>query len=521
MKETFFRSMSWLHTWAGLLVCWLLLLVFFAGTLSFFRHEISLYSKPELHQNVLSSELQQSLAHSLQQGQAFLQARAPKAPDWYIELPTERRPYLAFSWSEARKPGEQGRPRIHSQVMDMDGNPAPESRDTLGGNFFYRLHFDLHYLPVPLARYLVGICTMFMLIALISGIIIHKRIFKDFFSFRPGKGSRSWLDAHNLSSVMALPFHLVITYTGLITLMLMYMPWAAYSVWDGDARAMRQELSPRAEPIKASGMALEPIPISQLLPQVQAIWGNELALKEVRLQHPGDTNGRISFTRDSGREVTDERDQLVFSASGELLSQPKAQSTVDTVHDTLMALHTARFAGPLLRVVGFVMGLLGCVMIASGCLMWALRLREKRKQGFGLSLVEGLNLTAIVGLPLGTLLFFYANRILPTELPGRAQWEVHAFFIGLGICALVALFRRDAAAWRSLLAVTGLLALLMPLLNSLTAPLGLIGNMAAGQWPLVVADLLFLLTALACLQAVRKLPKGIPASAKALREQTA
>jgi len=30
MKEGFRQSMAWLHTWSGLLVCWVLLLVFFS-----------------------------------------------------------------------------------------------------------------------------------------------------------------------------------------------------------------------------------------------------------------------------------------------------------------------------------------------------------------------------------------------------------------------------------------------------------------------------------------------------------
>ena len=43
MKEGFRQSMAWLHTWAGLLVCWILFLVFVAGTASYFRDEISLW----------------------------------------------------------------------------------------------------------------------------------------------------------------------------------------------------------------------------------------------------------------------------------------------------------------------------------------------------------------------------------------------------------------------------------------------------------------------------------------------
>ena len=42
-------------------------------------------------------------------------------------------------------------------------------------------------MPVLLAP--VGLAGMFMLVALVTGIIIHKRIFKDFFTFRPSASS--------------------------------------------------------------------------------------------------------------------------------------------------------------------------------------------------------------------------------------------------------------------------------------------------------------------------------------------
>ena len=56
-----------------------------------------------------------------------------------------------------------------------------------------------------LGVWIVGLAAMAMLVAIISGIIIHKKIFKDFFTFRPGKGQRSWLDGHNASAVLLLP----------------------------------------------------------------------------------------------------------------------------------------------------------------------------------------------------------------------------------------------------------------------------------------------------------------------------
>lgn len=89
---------------------------------------------------------------------------------------------------------------------------------------FYRMLYALHYIPYDWGIRIVGICTMFMFVAIISGIITHKKIFKDFFTFRPAKGQRSWLDAHNVISVIALPFYIMITYSGLIFFANAYMP---------------------------------------------------------------------------------------------------------------------------------------------------------------------------------------------------------------------------------------------------------------------------------------------------------
>ncbi|MCP6167445.1 PepSY domain-containing protein, partial [Klebsiella pneumoniae] len=75
-------------------------------------------------------------------------------------------------------------------------------------DFLYRFHFELS-MPPMLGRYIVGACALVMLVALVSGIVTHRRIFADFFTFRRGKASqRNWLDAHNVTGVLALPFHL-------------------------------------------------------------------------------------------------------------------------------------------------------------------------------------------------------------------------------------------------------------------------------------------------------------------------
>ena len=518
MKDTFFRSMTWLHTWVGLLVCWLLLIVFFAGSISYFRHEISLWTKPELHSGTLQHYQAGELSNQLLSGQKFLSDNTEDAKDWRIYLPTERKPYLSYGWQTQPEAGQR-RGEFHELIVKPDSEEMiSEVRESKGGNFFYRLHFDLHYMPAKIARWIIGFCSMFMLVALISGIVIHKRIFKDFFSFRRNKGSRSWLDAHNVSSVMALPYHLMITYTGLITLMFMYMPWGVFTNYDGDNRAFRAELNPSRVQTKPSGQDAELISAASLLPQVRSYWG-EAPIKQVVISSPYDQNSQISFYRNNEQLVTDKRTQIIFSGvTGELITMtPIEESATHATYDTLMSLHTARFAGSTLRGFFFICGLLGCAMIATGALLWAVKIRQKQLKNIskgeaasiGLRLVEGLNLTFIAGLPLATSVFFYANRMIPLGIQDRAQWEVDSFFITLALVGLLACFNRTLASWRWVLGLGGLSFITIPLLNAITSPSDLIGNIINKQWILVGFDLLAFVIGLGLLFAVKKINTAV------------
>ena len=65
--------------------------------------------------------------------------------------------------------------------------------------------------------YIVGLAAFMMLAALVTGVIMHRKIFRELFTFRPKKRTqRSSLDLHNMTGVVALPFHFFFALTGLI-----------------------------------------------------------------------------------------------------------------------------------------------------------------------------------------------------------------------------------------------------------------------------------------------------------------
>ncbi|RJE77027.1 hypothetical protein BGP78_01930 [Pseudoalteromonas sp. MSK9-3] len=526
MKDSFFRSMTWLHTWTGLLVCWLLFLIFFAGTLSFFRHEITLWSQPAIHDvapqenRVLSQQSQ--ITSALQ----HLEANAADAETWWVGLPTERSRAIEVSYQDKGKEGERG--QWHDQFMDPNTEETlNEYRDSKGGLFFYRLHFDLHYMDRTIARWLVSFASLFMLIGLISGVVIHKRIFKDMFQFRKGKGVRTWLDAHNLSSVLALPFHIMITYTGLVTLIFMLFPYPAMTQYEEGRKAFFADLNPARQHVDITGNRVEMLPMKQLVDQFYTNWPN-IDVKRVIVDHPSDETAQLKFYANTGTKVQDEMPVWIYNTvTGELVMTANTElSASETLYDGMIALHTGRLALPGLRWLFFVCGIAGCVMIGSGAVMWAKRIRERMKAdqtaSFGLRLVEGLNLATIMGLPVATAAFFFANRLLPDSFTGRAEAEIHLFFLGwLGV-ALMALYKAGTAQWRQLAQFNAVLWLLLPLCNAFTTQGNLVSYIVKQQWVLAGFDILCLITAAVFYIQSRKLANkeaATPATSRTLKGQ--
>ncbi|MDY0977075.1 PepSY-associated TM helix domain-containing protein [Massilia sp. CFBP9012] len=480
MKEGLRQSMAWVHTWSGLLVCWLLLLVFMGGTAAYYKHEITFWMKPELHK-AADAPSRVTPAESATLAVRELQQRAPKANAWFLDLPHERNPLIYASWTNPPKKGmtrEERRAAFRTQNFTLDpmtGENTAAPRDTRGGEFLYRLHFDLYYMSAIWGRWIVGIAAMFMLVAIVSGVITHKRIFKDFFTFRPKKGQRSWLDAHNATAVLALPFHLMITYTGLVTLMFMYMPSPTKALYGAEQNAMFADVFPNAERVKPAKEFAPLVDIAPMLLQAERAWGQ--APTRVVVTNPNDANARIELHRPAGQQLSNIEPTMTFDgASGTLLSGAKPMSTTLDARAAIYGLHVAHFADPLLRALFFVCGLAGTAMVATGALLWGVKERQKYakaiakggKAGFGVRLVDALNIGAIAGLPIAFAVYFWANRLLPVEIAQRTNLEANCFFIAWGLAALLAQIRPTRAMWRFQLTLGALLLAGIPVLNALT-----------------------------------------------------
>ncbi|KAF1049577.1 PepSY-associated TM helix domain-containing protein [Xylophilus sp.] len=510
------QTMSDLHTWAGLLLGWLLYAMFLTGTVSYFKDEITQWMRPELpHQSERPDPAQVAARVA-----ATLARIAPDSPQWSIGLPSQRSTAASAFWRSPKVPGRRG---FETGYFNPATGERLEqgARETVGGEFFYRFHFNFYYMPVLWGRWLAGLCAMFMLVAIVSGVITHKKIFADFFTFRWGKGQRSWLDAHNALSVFGLPFHLMITYSGLVTLMLMYMPWGGDAAYKSpqERQALNAQMSAFVPPGKPRGERAALVPLDGLVRQAQARWAGGSAGR-VLVNNPGDAAARVMVVRGEEARVTTSPQFLVFEgATGRLLQAQDAVGAAAETRGVLYALHLGRFGDLPTRWLYFLTSLAGTAMVGTGLVMWTVkrrsRLPDPARPYFGFWLVERLNIAAIAGLSIGMAAMLWANRLLPLGLAQRAEWEIHAMFIAWGAALVWALARPARRAWVELLWAGAAAIGLLPLLNALTTERHLLASLRAGDG--VFAGLELTLLALAALHAVlavrvqRYQPKARPA----------
>ena len=492
MNGSFRQSMAWLHTWSGLLVGWVLLAMFLTGTATYFRPEITRWMEPETG---MPADYHIAAAGAA----AYLSKVAPDAKSWSITLPDERQATASVFWQPQPEPGEEERPRRRGRnrdthaTLDAATGEVVKPRETRGGEFFYRFHFQMHYLPVIWGRWFAGLCAMFMLVAIVSGVITHKRIFKDFFTFRPTKAAqRSWLDAHNMTAVLALPFHAMITYTGLVTLMALYMPWGVLANYTSDD-AYFKAVFPRVEEVERSGVVAPLAPLPEVLDEASKTWGGGRPWI-INVSNPGDASARIEVTRHSGDKLSYRGGSLTFDADGKLLSRSPEPGPANVTGGAMYGLHMGRFAEPVLRWVYFLCSLAGCAMVATGLVLWSVARRQKlpdpERPHLGFRLVEKLNIGTIAGVPAGMAAMLWANRLLPIEMANRSPWEVHSMFILWGGMILYAGLRPNRKAWMECLGLAAVMVAALPVVSAITTPQRNLGaNAIRGDWAMVAFDL--------------------------------
>lgn len=494
MNMSFRARMSTLHTWTGLLLGWVLYFMFVTGTLGYLDTEIDRWMKPELPR----AQLVTTPEKTLQTAFNYLNTVAPEASNWLIQLPKNRnQPYLQVHW----KP--QGEGARQSELLDVNTGQPFATRETKGGQLLYQMHWKLHYLPRAASDWIITLATMFMLVAIVSGVIVHKKIFTEFFTFRAKKGARSWLDMHNLMSVTTLPFQIMITYSGLVFMMFVCFPWII-STFYGPGEQNKQQFFHDAfvslPDTTPTGLPADMLTVPALLEKVSPLMHTS-RISLVEVEAPNDEAARIAFNSGVTESLLRSAEIITLNANtGELvLHRSQTDTTARGFRDVMLGLHEGLFAGPLLRLLYVVSGLMGCAMVATGLFYWVKSRKKKEKKlapRKDLRWVQAINISVVLGFPVALSIYFWANRLLPVAQANRSDTEVALLFAAWLVTLLIAMVLNTRKAVLCLASLGSLLYLLLPVVSASTAPRHLFNVHLHQDWVLAGFDLAALFTAL-------------------------
>lgn len=536
MFASFRQAMAWLHTWFGLVLGFVLMAAFYFGSLSVFDREIDRWSIPSTridpqpmpsYERVLrpAFERMQPTPEAIEEMQPRVNGPMPERYDTVVSwsaYTTHRDPvlelYAGFEVANAKDPEEAI--WADATIDPRGGRLLPVDQLKIGSGFFYPMHYGLTLDWKNLGIWIVGFSALVMLAALVSGVVIHRKLFREFFTFRPGRARlRSTLDLHNMTGVVALPFHFFFAFTGLLIFAATYyFPLGhtqLHALHDlGAAREARETGLPHERAGVPAGLAN----VDTMVAEARQRWESKGKAGEVGflvLQHVGDANGYVSVYRAGTDRIALVGDGIHFKAStGELMREDPVATPVARVAEFLTGLHLQHFRHWLLRWLYVLGGLTGAACIATGFIFFVeKRKRQHAQQGRqGARVVDALAVASVTGMVLASLGILVANRVLPEDLAARDQWERCAFWGTWVLALLHAAWRSGPVArglpnpaWREQCRAIAAFALAAVLCNWITTGDHLLRTLARPYWPVAGLDLALLAAAAVALAASMKL----------------
>ncbi|MFC3229717.1 PepSY-associated TM helix domain-containing protein, partial [Marinibaculum pumilum] len=472
MGQPFLKALYGLHRWLGLGLGLLLYLVCVSGTVALFTAELAPWARAGMAATATGpAAAPDNLTGLDRQLDRLLGEAGGRAASIFVHLPDGWRDHAEI----AMQPHGDGPPQ-RIAVDATDGRPAPAG-GSIAAEIVTRLHTDL-LLPSPLGRYLVGGLGAAMLVSLLSGILLHRRILSDLFTLRLGRSLRlAWSDSHRSLGLWGLPFHLMMALTGaMLGFAAPALTLAAATAFDGDLAAAFAAIGD--PPAAATGRDAAPLPASRLLDHATAALPG-LVPDRMEIREAGDAGATATVMgRLPGRLVYLPY-VVLEAATGRVLSIAdwSSGSIGRQVYAAVTPLHYGSYGGLGLKLLYALLGIGTCLLVASGLHIW-----NSRHVGAGGSalLVRRLTGGMVHGLPFAIAGLFLAERLVGRAAEPAAGWLPWLFLTLLVAGLAWPWWRGTTAAARDLTRLLGLLLVLLPVATFLTTGTSPAGALAAG-----------------------------------------
>lgn len=504
------------HTISGIIICALLYVIFFAGSYSFFKKEISAWQSNtsySAHENqpVVYNKLLDSLnqKHNLT-GRDISLYFQQHTFDSYVDMSASKDSTLVPKKKHAEEVGK-GRGRGRGRGGDgayfkynfINGNSSTYQQSYDMGEFLYRLHFlaQLNSVPVrlgtPFGYLLAGVVSFIFLFALITGLMLHwDKIVSNFFIFRPwSKVKTVWTDAHTALGVIGFPYQFIYAITGIILIfnVVIITPFSTI-FYGGKADKLYQDLGySDSREYNYSYHALnKKVDVNSYVDRTKKLWKDPF-IQNVSIKNYGDTsmhiiiegtaNKKESFAGTGKIIYKVENDQIVFHKS------PLTDVTyVDKVRSLIYRLHFGDYGGYALKIIYFVLGIMGCVVIISGILVWLVA-RDKNnipayKRKFNFWLANIFLAGCLAMFPVTAL------TLVAVKVNGAADQDFiyHFYFYSWLILGMYYVIRKDLNRTnRETILLGSIFSLCIPIANGICT-----GNWIWNTYASCAVDILFI-----------------------------
>jgi uncharacterized iron-regulated membrane protein len=513
-----------IHGWSGVFLGLLLYVVILTGSVAVFGDEISEWSAPLSHTTYKLPE--QGVDAALRKAASEVDPEFHEDAFFFSDATGRIRLFLHKDDKRDGKPQARGvefdlDPRTLA-VLDRREGWADDIQDhnvpKALADFFIELHVSLH-LPDPWGLLLTGILGLAMLVAAVTGFVVHRHLIRELFTLRRKKDVLlTRRDAHVVAGTWNLPFSFILAFTGsyFSFASAFAIPAVAMVAFGGDQEKLIETI--------VGAPAVEnktPTPfgnVDAVLADARKRSGSELGF--ISIKHYGRADAQVTvFTHPAeGRMVGGT--YLYDGATAQLIQQKPTLGVVPSLGNDLFVLmaplHFGNFAGLWSKIAWFALGFAGAYVTITGMLLWTTRragqpgwsklARASHWVGYGLPL-------ALAAVPLAR----FISPLLELDVRSAQNWT----FIGTAVLASVAAWRvHDLNALRRLLlGATGFALLLIPLLRWLCGGPGWEMAFNEGLTAVIAFDVTLLLAGILCLMSARR-PVAMP-SASSLKVQPA
>ncbi|MFP5305512.1 MAG: PepSY-associated TM helix domain-containing protein, partial [Gammaproteobacteria bacterium] len=414
-------------------------------------------------------------------------------------------------------------------------------------DFIVELHVNLH-VPDPWGLLLTGVLGLAMLVAAVTGFVVHRHLIRELFTLRrypprrpkaapssldraAGEGgtvrgadggvrAASLLkarDTHVIAGTWNLPFAFILAFTGSYFSFgsALGIPAVAMVAFGGDQEKMIEAVvgNPPAVDETPATMA----DLDAMIADVRARSGAEPSF--VSIQHWGRADALVTMFMHYRDGALTGPTYVYGGASGEFRYAKPNLGLVPSAGGTLFALmaplHFGNFAGVFSKAVWFALGFAGAYVSITGLLLWSQRRQEHRTWRVL------ARVTAWVGYGLPLALVAAGCAYFPARMRELTmEPAMFAAFFAAALASAVLAWKLPElqAIRRALLGATAIGLVALPPLRWACGGVGWIDAFDAGLPTVIALDLIFVIGGMFCLWMLRMRRAPAAAAAPALAE---